>query len=283
MNNSSYSTIDTLRKHGFNLKKSLGQNFLADPNISKKIVRLSGITNKSNVLEIGPGAGALTTQLCQIAKMVIAVELDIRLIPVLNDVLSIYKNIELIHGDILKVDIKTIINERFASEECQVCANLPYNITTPALQRLIETDVFDNITVMIQREVARRICAKPGTTDYGAFTLYINYHSIPEILFDVPPECFIPKPKVFSSVVNMKIRESKLLKPDEEKMLFKTIRASFEQRRKTLVNCLFSYFRDYISKDTIENKIINCGFDPKIRGEMLSLEDFIYLSKQLHL
>jgi len=269
---------ELLIKNNLELRKSLGQHFLVDPNISRKIIRLSGITPESQILEIGPGVGALTAMLCQTAKSVVAIELDSRMLPVLRDVLEPYDNVTVIHGDVLKLDIKVIVNEYFAGISCSVCANLPYNITTPALEVLFEAGVFDNITVMIQREVARRITAKPGTTDYGAFTVYANYHSTPEILFDVPPECFNPRPKVFSSVINMNIREKKLLIPDEEKLLFRIVRAAFGQRRKTLVNALYTVFNDLFEKKDIEKIVVNCGFNPKVRGEMLSLDEFIVLT-----
>ena len=278
----SNSVMEILINNGFNLKKSLGQNFLIDRNITKKIVRLSGITALSNVLEIGPGVGALTTSLCQSAKSVVAVELDKRLLPILHDVLKPYDNIKIIQGDVLKLDIKSLVAEYFLDSECCVCANLPYNITTPILQTLIEATSFSNITVMIQREVAKRICAKPGTTEYGAFTLYINYHCDPEILFDVPPDCFVPKPKVFSSVVTMKIKQKRLLGADIEKTFFRVVRASFGQRRKTLVNALHSDFGDLLSKEVLNEIVVKCGFDSRVRGEMLSLNEFIELSKILH-
>lgn len=281
MSDDSMSIKELLIKNEVGLKKSLGQNFLIDANISNKIIKLSAIDKYSNVLEIGAGIGALTTLLSQAAKSVIAVELDSRLIPLLNDVLKPYDNVRVIQGDILKLDIKNIVKENFGDLPCSVCANLPYNITTPALTVLIEADVFDNITVMIQREVAQRICAKPGTSDYGAFTLYANYHTTPEILFDVSPECFIPKPKVYSSVINMKIKKDKKLLPEDEKLMFKVIRAAFGQRRKTLVNALYSVFRDSLDKAQIEGVIAKCGFDTRIRGEVLSLDDFMVLSENI--
>ena len=278
MNDGSNNVKNLLYAHGLTLRKSLGQNFLIDLNVPKKIVKLSGINADSCVLEVGPGIGALTKELCQAAKSVIAIELDERLFPILHSVLEPYDNYKLIQNDILKSDINSLIKENFGDMRCSVCANLPYNITTPALTALIESNVFADITVMIQREVARRICGKPGTADYGAFSVFINYHSEPNILFDVPPECFIPQPKVHSSVVKMKIRESRLLDSKSEKVFFRVVRAAFGQRRKTLVNALYSVFKDTLEKSDIEGVVVKCGFSPQVRGEMLSPEEFMKLS-----
>lgn len=271
-------TKELLMNKGLNLRKSLGQNFLIDQNISDKMVRLSDINSALNVLEIGPGAGALTSFLCKAANQVLAIELDNRLIPVLEDVLKEYNNFNIINGDVLKLDLKNIVKQFCSDKQWVVCANLPYNITTPVIIDLFESGAFTFITVMIQREVARRIVAKPGTADYGAFTVFVNYYSEPEILFDVPPDCFRPKPKVFSSVVKMKMREKSLLLPDDEKFFFKIVRSAFSQRRKTLVNALHSAFTDSFSKAELTDIVIKSGFDSQIRGEMLSIDDFMTLS-----
>jgi len=267
-----------------NLKpqKALGQNFLIDKNIPDKIVKLSGINKSCVVLEIGPGLGALTVPLSDAAKHVIAVELDKNLVNELEEILSAYQNVTIVQGDILKLDISKLIKEHLHAnclhaDVLHVCANLPYNITTPVITQLIETADFDFITVMIQKEVAQRICAKPGTVEYGAFSVFANYHTIPQILFDVPPECFNPRPKVTSSVVKMTIKKEKLLEPEDEKLFFRVVRAAFGQRRKTLVNALHAVFESTHSKEDITKAITNCGFDTRIRGERLNIDDFISL------
>ena len=269
---------ELLEGHGFRFSKSLGQNFLVDANIPEKIVRLSGIDEGCCVLEVGPGIGALTSVLCKVAGEVVAVELDGRLLPILRDVLDGCQNVEVVQGDILKMDIGQLVSGKISATK-RVCANLPYNITTPALTVLIEADVFESITVMIQREVAARICAKPGSPEYGAFTVYSNYHTKPEILFDVPPECFVPRPKVHSSVVTMKTRSEKLLNPVEEAAFFRVVRAAFGQRRKTLINALHAAFGNTMRKDEIADRVIKCGFDTKVRGETLGIEEFILLTR----
>jgi len=259
-------------------KKSLGQNFLTDKNIPDKIVRLSDINKTNDVLEIGPGLGALTVPLCDAANTVIAIELDFRLVEELKATLEAHKNVTIIQGDVLKLDIRKLIADK---KHIYACANLPYNITTPVITQLIETGIFECITVMVQKEVAQRICAKPGTPEYGAFSVYTNYHTTPEILFDVPPECFNPRPKVTSSVVKMTVRKKKPLKPEDEKLFFRVVKAAFGQRRKTLANALHATFESTHSKDEIIRVIENCGFDNKIRGEKLSINDFILICNTL--
>jgi len=269
---------DILNRHGFKFSKSMGQNFLIDANIPEKIARLSGVDESTGVLEVGPGIGALTLELCRIAGRVTAVELDRRLIPILADTLAGREKVEIVQGDILKLDIPKLVDEKMPGLTHRVCANLPYNITTPALTAFISTGVFESITVMVQREVARRICAKPASADYGAFTVYINYHTEPETLFDVPPECFMPRPSVVSSVVTLKTRAKRALEPDDEALFFRVVRASFGQRRKTLVNALYASFADKLQKGEIVEIIKSCGFDPQVRGETLGIEDFVNLS-----
>jgi len=262
-------------------QKALGQNFLVDKNIPEKIVRLSGIDKTCGVLEIGPGLGALTIPLAKAAGYVTAVELDKKLTQELHGLLAAYQNVNIINGDILKQDICKIVNDTLPVQNLHVCANLPYNITTPAITKLIEASVFKTITVMIQKEVAERICAKPGTKEYGAFTVFSNYYTVPEILFDVPPECFHPRPKVTSSVVKMQIKKEKLLSAVDEKQFFRVVRAAFGQRRKTLVNALYTVFESTHSKDDIIKIIESCGFEPKVRGEKLGIEGFIKISKAI--
>ena len=272
-----HSIRELLNTHGIKLLKSMGQNFLVDANIPAKIVNMSGFNKSNGVLEIGPGLGALTTELSKAVKKVVSVELDKRLVPILSGIFQAQDNVEIIQGDILKLDIKQIAKEKMNGLECHVCANLPYNITTPAITTFIESGVFKSIVVMVQKEVAQRICAKPGSPEYGAFSVYINYHSSPEILFNVAPECFIPRPKVTSSVVKMEVRKKRLLDEEKEKTFFRVVRAAFGQRRKTLVNALFAVFEKTHSKTDISGIVVKCGFDPRVRGEVLSIEDYILL------
>lgn len=269
-----------LENHGFRFSKSLGQNFLIQEWVPEKIVQVSGITKEHGVLEIGPGIGVLTQQLCRAAGKVVSIELDSKLLPVLDETLSEYDNVEIIHGDIMKVDLHTIIREKFSGLQLSACSNLPYNITTPVLRLLMESECFEQITVMIQKEVARRICAKPGTSEYGAFTLFADYYAAPSIRFDVPPDCFYPRPKVTSSVITLQKKQPLLLKEDRE-FLFSITRAAFSQRRKTLVNSLSSLFIGKLSKEQLQEIIVSCGFEPLIRGETLSLNDFIKISNKI--
>jgi len=267
--------------YGIKASKTFGQNFLTDANIPAKIVSLSGIDKKTGVLEVGPGLGALTKELYKAAGHVTAVELDKRLVPILKDIFENKENISIIQGDILKLNINDILKETMPGLSYHVCANLPYNITTPAITAFIEAGNIDTITIMIQKEVARRICAQPATSEYGAFTVYANYHTTSEILFDVAPECFTPRPKVTSSVIRMKIKPKPLLSKDDEARFFKVVRAGFGQRRKTLLNALFSTFEKTHSKEEIAGIIINSGFDVNVRAEVLGINDFVKLSSKL--
>jgi len=270
-----------LESHGFRFSKSMGQNFLVDPNIPEKIVKRSGLDKMCGVLEVGPGIGALTLELSKAAGHVTAVELDKRLVPLLKNIFKDKTGVSIVQGDILKIDIKSLIEDTMNGFFYHVCANLPYNITTPALTAFIESKMFKTITVMIQKEVALRICAKPGSKEYGAFTVYTNYHTSPEILFDVPPECFMPRPKVTSSVIRMEIKPDRLTNKENEEVFFRVVRAAFNQRRKTLVNAMFSSFSETHSKEKIIEIIEANGFDAKVRGEQLSLDDFIKLSSYI--
>jgi len=278
-----YKSInELLTVHGIKMSKSMGQNFLVDANIPRKIVEGAGISGSSGVLEVGPGLGALTSELASKINHVTAVELDKRLIPILQNIFTDTENVTIVQGDILKLDIKNLVEKTMPGLTLHVCANLPYNITTPAVTAFIESEIFTSVTVMIQKEVAQRICAKPGSPEYGAFTVYANYHTIPRILFDVPPECFTPRPKVISSVICLKIKTDKYLNPEEEKLFFRIVRASFQQRRKTLVNSLYASFASEYNKEDIADIISKCGFDTKIRGEKLSPDEFIELSKHFN-
>lgn len=269
-----------LAAHGFHFSKSKGQNFLTARWVPERIAEESGVDNTCGVLEVGPGIGVLTSELGKAAAKVCAVELDKMLIPVLAETLSGRDNIKIIEGDVLKLDIPALAEQEFAGLSPRVCANLPYNITTPVLSALIDSGCFEGITVMVQREVAHRICAKPGTSDYGAFTVYANFHTEPRILFDVPPSCFIPQPKVYSSVISLTPRKVKQTVKSEE-VFFKTVKASFLQRRKTLVNGLGSFFGN-IGKNDLLDAIRACGFDEKVRGETLSIPEFAALSDKLY-
>ena len=227
-----------LARHDFRFSKSLGQNFLTAAWVPADIADASGADARTGVLEVGPGIGCLTEQLAQRAGKVVSVELDERLRPVLAETLAGYENVELVFGDVLALDLPQLVAERFAGLRPVVCANLPYNVTSPLLTAFLTAGCFDTVTVMIQREVARRLCARPGTADYGALTVFVQWHAEPELLFDVPPHCFVPAPKVTSTVVRLRVRKSPPVAVQDEKLLFTVVRAAFNQRRKTLVNAL---------------------------------------------
>ena len=269
-----------LARHGFRFSKSMGQNFLIESWVPQDIAESSGAKEGYGVLEIGPGIGPLTKELAMRADRVVSVELDQSLLPILKETMEPYPNSEIVSGDILKVDFPALVQEKFQGLTPIVCANLPYNITSPVLTALIESGCFHAITVMIQREVAQRICALPGTSEYGAFSVYCQYHTAPEILFDVPPECFLPAPKVTSSVLRM-VPKEKPVEVDDEAHFFRVVRAAFAQRRKTLLNSLMTSFGGEFTKEELANAIADCNFQPNIRGERLSIQDFAMLSKRL--
>ena len=269
-----------LEQHGFHFSRSMGQNFLIQEWVPKRILQEADLDRTSGVLEIGPGIGVLTQELCQAAGKVVSVELDRALLPVLSETLADFDNVEIVSGDIMKLPLPQLLAEKLGGLRLAACANLPYNITTPVLRLLLEQECFERITVMIQKEVAQRICAKPGTPEYGAFTVFAEYYASPSIRFDVPPDCFYPRPKVTSSVITLNKREP-LLPKEERDFLFSVTRAAFSQRRKTLVNGLSSLFAGKLSKEQLLGAIISCGFDARVRGETLSLEEFMGLSKAL--
>lgn len=269
-----------LARHGFRLSKSMGQNFLIRSWVPRRIAAASGAGPGIGALEIGPGAGPLTRELSALAERVVCVELDRALLPVLAETLSDRPNVEVVQGDILKTDLRALVRDRLPGLKPMVCANLPYNITTPVLTALIEAGCFASITVMIQREVARRICAAPGVGDYGAFSIYCQYHAAPELLFDVPPECFLPAPKVTSSVVRLVPRGAPA-EVDDPGHFFRVVRAAFAQRRKTLLNALASSLAPPLPKQEIARAIRRCGLPPDVRGERLSIGEFAVLSKEL--
>ena len=268
-----------LARHGFRFSKSLGQNFLTAAWVPERIAEEAGLDEETGVVEVGPGIGCLTAELARRAGKVAAIELDKALLPVLRETLRDFDNVTVIPGDAAKLDLRALAEEKLPGLRPVVCANLPYNVTTPLLTALIEAGCFGTITVMIQREVARRICASPGCADYGAFGLFVQWHCETELLFDVPPSCFVPQPKVTSSVIRLRHREAPPLPVRDEKLLFRVIRAAFNQRRKTLVNALSAGLG--LGKDELEAVLRECGLDPRVRGEALDLAAFAALSDKI--
>ena len=263
-----------LARHGFRFSKSMGQNFLIEGWVPRDIAEASGADSGCGVLEIGPGIGPLTVQLARRAGQVAAVELDRALLPILSETLAPCRNVTVIPGDIMKLDLAALVNERLSGLTPIAFANLPYNITTPVLTRLIESGLFASITVMIQREVALRICAAPGTADYGAFSVFCQYHTQPELLFDVGPECFLPAPKVTSAVLRLIPRREPPQTLVDEALFFRVVRASFAQRRKTLLNGLSSAFGAQVGKQALRQAIEAAGLPPDVRGERLGIAEF---------
>lgn len=271
---------ELLSRHGFRFSKSMGQNFLTAAWVPRDIADNAELDEGTGVLEVGPGIGCLTKQLSLRAGKVLSVELDNALRPILAETLSECENVEVIFGDVLKQDLPALVKEHFAGMRCAVCANLPYNVTSPLLTAFIEAECFETITVMIQREVARRICAAPGTADYGAFGIFVQWHMETELLFDVPPSCFIPQPKVTSSVIRLRRRAEHPAETTDEQFLFKVIRAAFNQRRKTLINAISSQIPG-ITKEQAERAVTESGFDARIRGETLDIGKFATIADKL--
>lgn len=269
-----------LARHGFHFSKSMGQNFLIADWVPQDIADAAGLDKHCAVLEIGPGIGPLTRQLAQRAGKVAAVELDTSLLPILRETLEDCPNVEILPGDVMKLDLDAVISDKFYGFTPNVCANLPYNITTPVITRLLELNRFHSITVMIQREVAKRICAAPGNSDCGAFSLFCQYHAQCELLFEVPPECFLPAPKVTSAVVRLtpRLHPPVDVNPDT---LFAVIHAAFAQRRKTLLNALSAAYGSRFSKDQLRQIISDCRLEETVRGERLGLEEFAALVHRL--
>ena len=268
-----------LARHGFHFSKALGQNFLIDASVPLRIAESCGADENTAVLEIGPGIGPLTQQLARRAGKVVSVELDRRLYPVLGETMAEFDNFTLVPGDIMKCDLKALIEEHFGTLRPILCANLPYNITTPLLTRCVESGLFESLTVLIQKEVAQRICAKPGTADYGAFSLLMQYYTEPELLFTVPNTCFLPAPKVTSAVIHCPKRQTPPVQVKSEASLWRAVRAGFAQRRKTLVNSLQSGYQ--LPKDVLAQAIADCGLSADVRGEKLSLADYARLADAL--
>lgn len=276
-------TIEILKKYHFNFQKRFGQNFLIDSNILEKIIEAAAITKDDCVLEIGPGIGTMTQYLAESAREVIAVEIDKALIPILKDTLSSYQNVTLINEDILKIDINKLVQEKNQGREIKVVANLPYYITTPIIMELFESHVpLKRITIMVQKEVADRMQVGPGTKDYGALSLAVQYYARPEIITYVSPSCFIPKPGVGSAVLRLDKYEQPPVKAENEAFLFAIIRAAFNQRRKTLVNGLSNARELGISRQQAEAALQKMQLNPAIRGEALTLQEFAILSNILH-
>jgi len=273
------STIEILQKYHFNIQKKYGQNFLIDTNILEKIISSAEITKDDCVLEIGPGIGTMTQYLAESAREVVAVEIDKFLIPILEDTLSGYDNITIINEDILKVNINKIVEEKNNGKPIKVVANLPYYITTPIIMGLFESNVpLKSITIMVQKEVADRMQVGPGTKDYGALSLAVQFYSKPEVVANVAPGCFIPRPNVGSSVIRLTRYEKPPVQPKNEKYMFSLIRASFNQRRKTLMNGLTNASNLNLIKADVVEAIEKMGLSPTIRGEALTLEQFAKLS-----
>lgn len=271
---------ELLSRHGFRFSKSLGQNFLTAAWVPERIAEESGLSADTGVLEVGPGIGCLTRELSVRAGKVVAVELDGALKPLLAETLGDLQNVELVFADALKLDLKRLVSEKLPGLRPVVCANLPYNVTSPLLSAFIEAGCFENITVMVQREVARRICAGPGTPDYGAFTVYANWHTVPEILFDVSPGCFVPAPKVTSSVLHLTPRKEPPVRVKSEELFFRVVRAAFAQRRKTLLNALSAGLSQH-PKSALEAAIRAAGLEPMARGETLGISEFAALSDNI--
>ncbi len=276
------NTIAVLQKYNFNFQKKFGQNFLIDTTVLDRIIEASQITPEDCVLEIGPGIGTMTQYLAERAREVIAVEIDKALIPILQNTLAEYDNVTVINDDILKVDINKIVQEKNAGKPIKVVANLPYYITTPIIMGLFEKHVpLKSITIMVQKEVADRMQVGPGTKDYGALSLAVQYYAKPQIVANVPPNCFIPRPNVGSAVIRLTRYEEPPVKADDEAFLFTLIRASFNQRRKTLVNGLSNAQGLSVTKEEVTAALEQMGLSPTIRGEVLTLQQFAQLSNLL--
>ena len=269
-----------LESHGFHFSKAKGQNFLIAPWVPESIVREAGVDKNAGVLEIGPGIGPLTQQLCKSAGKVCAVELDNRLKPILDLTVGEFDNLEIIWNDVLKLDVPALVKEKFGDLRPMACANLPYYITSPILTALLEAECFDSVTVMVQKEVAQRIAAAPGSADYSAFTVFCQYYAQPELLFDVPAHCFLPQPKVTSAVIQLRVRKERSWDILDQDIFFRTVRASFAMRRKKLSNGLASGFPE-LGKTGAAEVIEAAGFDANVRGETLSIPEFARIANEI--
>ncbi len=269
-----------LAEHGFHFSKAKGQNFLIAPWVPQSIAEDSGVDETAGVLEIGPGIGPLTQQLCLRAGRVCAVEVDTRLEPLLQQTVGEFDNLEIIWNDVLKMDIPSLVAEKFQGLRPMACANLPYYITSPILTALLESECFESVTVMVQKEVAQRIAAQPGSADYSAFTVFCQYYAEPELLFDVPAHCFLPQPKVTSAVIQLKVRKERSWDIVDEDIFFRTVRASFAMRRKKLSNGLASGFPE-LGKAGAAQVIEAAGFDANVRGETLGIPEFARIANEI--
>ena len=269
-----------LAEHGFHFSKAKGQNFLIAPWVPQQIAEDSGVDETVGVLEIGPGIGPLTQQLALRAGKVCAVELDKRLAPILKQTVGEFSNLEIIWNDVLKLDIKALVAEKFGSLRPMACANLPYYITSPILSALLEAECFEAVTVMVQKEVAQRIAAKPGTADYSAFTVFCQYYAQPQLLFDVPAHCFLPQPKVTSAVITLRTYKTLPWDIADKVLFFRTVKAAFAMRRKKLSNGLAAGFPE-LGKNGAAEILAACGFDPNVRGETLSIEEFALIANAI--
>ena len=268
-----------LERHGFHFSKAMGQNFLIESWVPRDIADSCGADEGAGVLEIGPGIGPLTQQLARRAGKVVSVELDARLYPVLRETMRGADNFTLIEGDAMKLDFAQVVQEHFSGLRPILCANLPYNITTPVLTKCVESRCFDSLTVLIQKEVAQRICAEAGTAEYGAFTVLMQYYTAPQLLFTVPASCFLPAPKVTSAVIHCPVRKTPPVEVVSESALWRTVKAGFALRRKTLVNSLQTGYQ--LPKERLAEIVTDCGLSPTVRGERLTLEDFARLTNAL--
>lgn len=276
------ATKEVINKYSFAFQKKFGQNFLIDSNVLENIVEAAGITKDDFVLEIGPGIGTMTQYLCESARQVLAVEIDKMLIPILEDTLSEYDNVEVINQDVLKVDIKSLVEEKNAGKPIKVVANLPYYITTPIIMGLFESKVpIESITIMVQKEVADRMQTGPGSKDYGALSLAVQYYADAKVMLNVSATCFMPRPNVDSAVIKLTRHQEPPVAVKDEALMFRIIRASFNQRRKTLVNGLKNSSELDFSKEEITEAIKSIGKEENIRGEKLTLEEFAKLSNVL--
>ena len=271
-----------LEANGFHFSKAKGQNFLTAAWVPRRIAEEAGVDRDAGVLEVGPGIGPLTEQLCLRAGKVLAVELDRRLKPILRQTVGHFDNLELRFSDAMDLDLAALVAEDFPGLRPMACANLPYYITTPILTKLLESRAFDSVTVMIQKEVAQRICAAPGTGEGSAFTVFCHWYAEPRLLFEVPPSCFLPQPKVSSAVITLKTRSAPPCPVADEALFFRVVRAAFAQRRKTLVNSMMTGFSD-LGKERIAEILTACGLSPTVRGEALTLEQFAAITNRIAL
>ena len=271
---------DVLSRHGFSFSKALGQNFLVNPSVCPKMAQACGADENTGVIEIGAGIGVLTKELAQRAKKVVSVELDTRLLPVLDETLSEFDNVEIVNADIMKLDLQKLIEEKFSGMKVVVCANLPYYITSPVITMLLESKIpIESVTVMIQKEVADRLTAPVGSRDSGAVTVCVNYFSTPEKLFDVKRGSFMPMPKVDSAVIRLDIRKEPAVPVDDEKKFFRLVKAAFSMRRKTALNSISA--RLGVPKPTVEQAMRNAGLELTVRAENMTLDDFANLSNYI--